>query len=139
MVARSHASRADCTSVDIEDAQSLDQHGSCLSPQPLGPATRGVYLPHDVVEDGVKAPILTGTQRRQSSDQTLQVRGSGSLCPAASLSRTADSSGRMRATPTARRQSSNTSITSASQNSTRTGLRRGPLAQYRSKYRSMPR
>ncbi len=42
-------------------------------------------------------------------------------------------------TPTARRQSSNRSRMSPSQNSIRTGRRRGALASSRSQYRSIPR
>ena len=75
------------------------------------------------------ASAAAAAQRRQPGDDALEMRRERRVPPARPPSVAVLGSGAAAGTPTARRHSSKTSSTSASQNSTRTGRRRGPFGR----------
>ncbi len=84
---------------------------------------------HSPFEHLVERAIGAAAQRRQAGDGAIEMRAPVNCAASARSSPSAENSpSRVSDTPSARRQSSNTSSTSASQNWICAGRRRGPLA-----------
>ena len=108
-------------------SQPLEQRGPRVAAQVPGAAARRVDLADDLVEDRIQRAICPPLSVVSRATTRSRCAGSVCGCPRAAP-RPRSPGGPVRATPTARFHSSKTSSTSASQNSIRTGRRRGPLA-----------
>ena len=114
--------------------RSIDELATRVSAKAPGLGATSIEFPNHRIQGLVERSIGAGTKRRQSRDDAIEMRGQRFL-PARRLFGALthrcwqlDARRTSLAIPTARRHSSKASSTSASQNSIRTGRRRGPFA-----------